>query len=178
MKTETVMWLFPIVFMIHDFEEIIMMSPWVKANAEFLTRRFPRMAARMLPHFDKLSTSSFALGVTAMFLMVSAVTLISVELDLYALWAGAVIGYFVHLAIHVGQFLTARRYVPVVLTSVITAPYCVWALFVINQRHPLPAPETLAWTAAAVVIIGVSVPLAHILAARFQGWLERVYGAK
>jgi hypothetical protein len=178
MKTETIMWLFPIVFMFHDFEEVIMMSPWVAKNAEFITQRFPRLAARMLPHFRGLTTSSFALAVALMFLIVSTVTLISVELDLYALWTGVLIGYFIHLVVHIGQFVVVRRYVPVVVTSFITAPYCVWAFLVIRARCAPPWGETILWAAAAVVVIAVSVPLAHALAARFQRWLETGYGAE
>src|SRR4030042_4485016 len=87
MRTETIMWLFPIIFMIHDFEEVIMFKPWVTKNAGFMKKRFPRLAARTLPHMEGLSTSSFAVAVAGMFLIVSTVTLISVELDLYYLWA-------------------------------------------------------------------------------------------
>jgi hypothetical protein len=172
MKTETVMWLFPVIFMIHDFEEVIMFKPWVTKNAGFIKKRFPRLAARMLPHMEDLSTSSFALGVAGMFLMVSAVTLISVELDLYCLWAAAVIGYFIHLIVHVGQFLVVRRYVPVVITSIITAPYCVWALSVVNGRHPLPTGPTLLWSAVAFAVIAGAVVFMHALAARFERWLK------
>lgn len=173
MKTETIMWLLPIIFMIHDFEEIIMFKPWVRKNAHFLRTRFPRMAARMLPHFEGLSTSAFALAVAVMFLIVASVTLIAVEYDLYALWAGVLIAFFIHLVIHVGQFLVVKRYVPVIITSLVAAPYCVWALVVVNARHPLPRAETLLWSAAALVVIAGALPLAHSLAARFERWLNR-----
>jgi hypothetical protein len=173
MKTETIMWLFPIVFMIHDFEEIVMFKPWIAKNASDLKRRFPRLAARMLPHMEGLSTSAFALAVAVMFLIVSTTTLIAIEFDLYALWAGALIGYFIHLIIHIGQFLVFRRYVPVVITSIITAPYCVWAVIVVNTRHPLPAGPTLLCSAAALIIIGGALPLVHAMAARFQRFLDR-----
>ncbi len=173
MKTETIMWLFPIVFMIHDFEEIIMMRPWVDRNAPYLKERFPRIAARALPHLEALSTSSYALAIFLMFLSVSAVTLISVEFDLYALWAGVLIGYFIHAILHVTQFLAFRRYVPVVITSLITAPYCIWALIVINHRHPLPTDPTLVWTAVALVFIGGSLVLFLAIAARFERWLAK-----
>jgi hypothetical protein len=175
MKTETIMWLFPIIFMIHDFEEIVMMRPWLEKNRTYLSGRFPRLAARMLAHFEGLSTSAFALAVAVMFLIVSAATLIAVELDLYALWAGALIGYFLHLIIHIVQFLVFRRYVPVVITSIVTAPYCVWALIVVNTRQPLPAGQTLMWSAAAVIVIGGALPLVHALAARFQRWLKAAF---
>jgi hypothetical protein len=178
MKTETIMWLLPIVFMIHDFEEIIMMKPWVTKNSAFIASRFPRLAARMLGHFEGLSTSAFALAVLAMFLLVSTVTLISVELELYALWAGVLIGFLVHLLVHIGQFIVVRRYVPVVITSIIAAPYCVWALIVVNERHPLPPGPTLAWSAVAIVVIAVSLPLVHASAARFERWLARRYAVR
>lgn len=175
MKTETIMWLFPILFMIHDFEEVIMFKPWAKKNAGYMRRRFPRIAARMLPHFEGLSTSSFALAVAGMFVIVSAVTLISVEGNLYALWAGAVIGYLAHLVVHVGQFLVVRRYVPVVITSLVTAPYCVWALIVVNGRHPLPPARTLLWSALAFVVIIGAVAAMHGLASRFERWLKKAF---
>jgi hypothetical protein len=181
MKTETIMWLLPAVFMIHDFEEIIMFKPWVGKNAEFLRVRFPRLAARLLPHMAGLSTSAFALAVALIFLIITTVTLIAVEFELYALWAGFVIGYFIHLVIHVGQFLAVRRYVPVIVTSIVTAPYCVWALLVVNARHPLPKAETLIWAAATLLFLAPGVTLAHRVAAGFDRWLKRRFseaGAK
>jgi hypothetical protein len=33
------MWLLPIVFMIHEFEQIIMMKPWAAKNANEIQRR-------------------------------------------------------------------------------------------------------------------------------------------
>jgi hypothetical protein len=175
MKTETIMWLLPIVFMIHDFEEVIMFKPWAGKNAPYLRQRFPRLAARMLPHFEGLSTSAFALAVAVMFLVVSIATLVAVEFNLYALWAGVLIGFFIHLIIHVVQFAVFRRYVPVVITSLITAPYCVWALLVVNARHPLPVGPTIFWSGAALVVIAGALFFVHSLAARFERWLKRTF---
>jgi len=175
MKTETIMWLFPIVFMIHDFEELIMFKPWVKKNAPFMKKKFPRLAARMLPHMEGLSTSSFAFAVLGMFLIVSTVTFVSVQWDLYVLWAGAVIGYFVHLLAHIAQFVAVRRYVPVVITSVVTAPYCLWALVEVDARHPLPPGPTIVLSVVALVVIGAGIALLHILAARFERWLKAAF---
>ncbi len=175
MKTETIMWLFPIIFMIHDFEEVIMFKPWVTKNAGFMKKRFPRLAARMLPHMEGLSTSSFALAVAGMFLIVSAVTLISVELDLYSLWAGAVIGYFIHLVIHVTQFLVVRRYVPVVVTSLVTAPYCVWALSSSTGGTRCRRSRRSCGPWRRFVIIVGAVYGMHALAARFERWLKAAF---
>ena len=43
-KIETLMWLLPIVFMLHDFEEIIMFKPWMNANCAALEKRLPTWA--------------------------------------------------------------------------------------------------------------------------------------
>ena len=39
--------LFPIIFMIHEFEEIIMIEKWMNKNRSDFDRRFPRIAQRM-----------------------------------------------------------------------------------------------------------------------------------
>jgi hypothetical protein len=49
--------------------------------------RFPSLATRVLPHLERLSTSSLALAVAEEFLLLSAVTYFAVEYRLYAGWA-------------------------------------------------------------------------------------------
>lgn len=61
-------WLFPILFIFHDFEEIIFMRAWINKNRSFLRGRFPVLAPKMFAHFDPITTSAFALGVAEEFL--------------------------------------------------------------------------------------------------------------
>jgi len=37
-----IVWLFLIVFMLHEFEEIIFLKPWVGKNSAYLSKRFPK----------------------------------------------------------------------------------------------------------------------------------------
>ena len=39
MRMESIMWLFPIFFMIHDFEEIIFAKSWLEKNNDHCFRR-------------------------------------------------------------------------------------------------------------------------------------------
>ena len=41
-------YLFPIVFMLHDFEEIIMQQRWMERNADELCRRFPVLRKQIM----------------------------------------------------------------------------------------------------------------------------------
>ena len=172
-KTETLMWFLPIVFMLHDFEEIIMFKPWMNANRAALEKRLPAPAVNILASHGNISTSAYALAVAEEFIVLSALTLLAVEFELYVFWAGMMLGFFIHLLIHVGQFLVYRKYVPVILTSLPAGLYCLIALHDLNVRHPLDWGSVAIWTFIALLVIGTNLVLALKLAAIFDGWLGK-----
>lgn len=172
MKIETAMWLLPVVFMIHDFEEIIMIKPWAAKNSAEIQRRFPALASRMLPHLERLSTSSLALAVAEEFVLLSAVTYFAVEYELYSVWAGVLLAFFIHLLIHIVQFVIYGKYVPVIVTSLITSVYCVFALYFLHLYNYLVWPDIAKWTMISVVVLIVNLVFVHLMAARFEKWLN------
>lgn len=167
------MWLLPIVFMIHDFEEIIMMKPWAARNAGMLQKRFPGLAKGILAHLQQQSTSSFALAVAEEFILLSALTLWTVERGLYSVWAGILIAYFAHLLIHMAQFAAFRQYVPVIITSLLTSIYCIWALVEMNLRGLIVWQEAWLWAGIGIVVVVVNVITALWAARRFEQWLNQ-----
>lgn len=172
MKTETLMWLLPIVFMLHDFEEIIMVQAWVEHNAGQLRTRFPQLASGLLPHLEKLSTSSFALAVAEEFVLLSVVTYVTVELELYSVWAGILVGFFIHLIAHIVQFAIYQRYIPAIFTSVLSSIYCLSALYYLNARNLLAGAKVSPWAFVALIVLVANVILAHKLAAWFEQYLK------
>jgi len=172
MKLETLMWLLPVVFMFHDFEEIIMMKPWFAKNSRDLQQRFPLMASRLLPHFESLSTSSFALAVAEEFLLLSVITFLAVEHELYALWTGFLLAFFFHLIVHLIQFALYRKYVPVIMTSLLSIPYCIFALYFLNSHNVLDWSDVIRWAIIAAVVTVSNMVFVHWLAARFEKWLN------
>lgn len=52
-KFISVIWLLPIVFMIHDFEEIIFMEWWIKKEMITLEKKYPQI----LKVYDGLNTA-------------------------------------------------------------------------------------------------------------------------
>ncbi len=172
-KAETLMWLLPIVFMFHDFEEIIMFKPWLTANLPKFEKRFPKWVSRAAAGKSKMSTSAFALAVAEEFVVLSTLTLLAVELELFPFWAGMMLGFFIHLLIHIGQFAAYRGYVPVILTSLPCGLYCLIALHDLNIYHPLDWGLVATWTLASLLIIGANLALALRLAIKFDAWLEK-----
>ena len=164
----TIVWLLPIVFMIHDFEEIIFLKPWIRKNGGYLAERFPRISKRLLPRLDGLSTSAFALAVAEEFVLLSLITLGSVLFDNYLLWLAAFMGFFVHLLMHVGQWIVVRRYIPAIWTTFLALIYCVYTLHVIIAKNIFRPSEIALWTIVGLVLVGGNLIFTHKLAAMFD----------
>lgn len=126
--THTLIWLFPIAFMFHDFEEIILGEPWLrKHGAEIkgiIRKRFPAfLAEQMAAALDK-STAEFAFPVSLIFALTAISAFLAVEYRQYGFFLAASGLFFLHAFMHVGQAIALRRYIPAVITSVlIIIPY-------------------------------------------------------
>ncbi|MGM9828743.1 MAG: HXXEE domain-containing protein [Muribaculaceae bacterium] len=53
--------IFPILFCIHDAEEIFTQHRWMREHGPRLKKRFPRMG-KLLDHLGELSTGAFAVA--------------------------------------------------------------------------------------------------------------------
>jgi hypothetical protein len=172
MTTETLMWAFPSVFMLHEFEEVIGFRPWLERNRAALLKRYPRGGQRLLQHYDALSTSSFALAAVSEFVLLSVLTFLCAIMGWTSFFAGIVIGYLVHLLVHLGQFLLWRRYVPMIATTLLTAPYGIYVLYELSYRQQITLAQTLLSAVIATVIIFLNLIGVLRLVGRFERWLR------
>ncbi|WP_342430113.1 HXXEE domain-containing protein [Neobacillus sp. FSL H8-0543] len=77
---QTLIWLFPIMFILHDFEEIIMVERWMKRNSTIIYDILPkRIADRVIKQFS-MSTAQFAVVVLVIFLFVSSSTVMATNM--------------------------------------------------------------------------------------------------
>jgi hypothetical protein len=160
----TIVWLFPIVFMLHEFEEIIFFKPWIRKNGIYLSERFPWLAKRLLPRFESLSVPAFTVAVAEEFILLSIITALSVLFDDYLLWLGVFMGFFVHLLIHLGQWLMLRKYIPAIYTTIVSVIYCLFSLTYILKEKLFQGNDLLIWTFAGFGIVALNLILAHKLA--------------
>lgn len=163
-----IVWIFPIVFMLHEFEEIIFLKPWVGKNGAYLSTRFPKLAKRFLPRFENMSVSAFTVAVAEEFILLSIVTIASVLLDNYLLWFGVFMGFFIHLLMHLAQWLILRKYIPVIYTTIISLLYCLFSLRYILKENLFLIHEIIIWTFIGFGIVALNLLLAHKLAAWFD----------
>jgi hypothetical protein len=158
--------------MIHDFEEIIFMKPWVNRNAPYLKEKYPVIPKKLLAHVSSLSTSAFALIVAEEFILISVITFLAYKNGSYYLWFGIFMGFFIHLIMHIFQWVVFRRYVPTIVTSLLASVYCVYAFREIMSYNMFTISEVISWSVIGLLIVVINVALGHYFAAYFDRWLN------
>lgn len=168
---KVMVWLFPILFIFHDFEEIIFMEAWISKNRHYLSERFPILSKRILPHFDNITTSSFAFGVAEEFIIISIITVISYVMNWYNLWLGLFIAFTLHLVIHCLQTLIIRKYVPAIITSVICLPICIYMIKYIVKLFQLDT--VVLYSILGFIVMVVNLGIIHKGMDIFSRWLTQ-----
>ena len=129
------LWSLPAMFLLHDAEEVLFLPPWLRRNREWLARRFPQLARRMLLHFDGISPLRFAAMAAEELVLLVAVTACAALAGCYYPWLALFLAFGMHLLIHLGQWAAVGRYVPVIATSLPCLACCGRGLCImINSR--------------------------------------------
>lgn len=119
-------------FVIHDFEEIIMIEKWLHKNSAVIYHKLPkRMADRIMKQFS-MSTAQFAVAVLVIFLFVSISTFLANQYVIQGLFGDVYIFtvvtlvFFLHAFTHIGQSIILRSITPGVITSLLVIiPYSI-----------------------------------------------------
>lgn len=120
---------FPIVFLIHELEEIFVAPKWMQKKKAELEKQFPRAAALVgqLASLDRKGFSYAVLEELVIVLFCTFYVLEDANVGLY-LWAAMVLAYSAHIAFHLVQAAACRSYVPGVVTAVLCIPFCAMAV--------------------------------------------------
>lgn len=170
-------WL-PVVFMVHDFEEIVMFEPWLRKNRADVSRRYPFIGRLLARSHAGLSTSAYAVAVLHEFVIIAGLTVFALWSGQGGLWFGAFAAFGLHLLVHVAQWLIYGRYVPFIVTTLLALPYCGYTAVRYLAATSLTSGELLAWTAVGVSVTLLSFPSAFALAGRFERWKNTSYLAE
>jgi len=103
---ERVFWLFPIVFMIHEMEEIIGFRLWFEKNFD-LVKKYSTLEKL----YSNFSSEGFAIAVLEEYIICIVVTGISI------FWE-----------IHIIQSLVIRRYIPALISSIALLPISIFLI--------------------------------------------------
>jgi len=159
--------LLPLIFIFHDMEEIIGFG-WFFRNNPGIFERFPPIAKV----YRGFTTEGMALAVYEEFIPFFGISILAYFIQnaiLNAVWFGLLISLTGHFAVHIGQSLYIRKYIPSLITSVICLPLCI---LLIKQ-----SAECISFDIATSAVIAASIPL-MVANLKFAHWLMHRYGKK
>lgn len=131
----------PLLFMLHDFEEMIVRKAWMGKYAPVLYKRFPRMK-KQIELLQKMSSAAFAIAVAEEFIILGVVSMAvlysSFAQWVFLSWIALLWAFFFHLLVHIMQGIVLRQYTPGVMTSVLCLSYSVYTLYALTAGgYPL-----------------------------------------
>ena len=155
---------FPIAFLIHDTEEILVQRKWMLAHKEGLLRRLPRLRSMIL-HLSSLSTKAFTIAVIEELVLLLLATAYYLIGGPYAVevWVALFVSFSVHFLVHIGQGIIVKGYVPGGITSILLLPYSYYGISSICKEMDC----------GKLVLLGVIGFISIAMNLRFAHWLGR-----
>lgn len=150
-----IVWSLPLLFVFHDFEEIICMNHWVRKNEARLTAILPERMLFLVRHMKQTSTAAFSAGVAEEYGIIMLVSMIAYRTDWYYLWLGLFIAFMAHLVVHILQAIAVRGYVPALFTSVLCIPVSLCILMRIGSHFIISKAIMYSFLGLAIMIINL-----------------------
>ena len=160
---EKYIWLFPVLFIFHDLEEIIGLGAWGRKNTPMIEKRMPKLAVIYQKMFSQYSTEGMALAVFEELLLCILVCLIAIVFQFYQLWIGVFMAYILHLFMHMGQTIIWHGYIPAVATSLIAAPVSILVLRDSLRILNFDIGTVILWSFVGLITIALNLKFAHFL---------------
>ena len=157
---------FPLLFVIHEAEEVLVQHRWMKAHRTDLERRFP-WSHNILAHLSRLGRRAFAIAALEELLVLSLATcyvLVGGTCSMQV-WSALFMAFSLHLLVHVAQAVAVGGYVPGLATSLLLLPFAAYGLWSIWLA--MGCLEFMAWGLAGVAFMVANLRLAHWLGSRF-----------
>ena len=139
---QNIFWLFPIIFMLHEMEEIIGFRIWLDKNRDIVSK-YNKLSIL----YQNFSNEGFSIAVLEEYLLCIIITCISIFFKTYIVLIGAFIAFSLHLLVHILQSIIIKRYILSLASSIILLPI---SIFLISK-----AIYTFKYTFFSIVISSV-----------------------
>ncbi|WP_271811329.1 HXXEE domain-containing protein [Clostridium beijerinckii] len=156
----SLIWLFPLIFMVHDFEEIIFQEWWFNKERSALLKKYPKVARK----YEMISTAGFALAVSEEFIVLLVISLTSIVFQWYYLWLGTLVTFLIHLTIHIVQWAIYKKYVPAIITVIPAAIYSIYAICFVYESCNIKLLSGIMWSIVSMIIFWANLFFVHRIA--------------
>ncbi len=157
-------WLFPIIFIFHDMEEIVGFIPWLNKNKSFLEKKY----SKFIKNYEGVSTEGFALAVFEELILLLIICIASYFSDFYGIWLGGFIGCVLHFFVHIIESIVVRKYIPALITSILALPVGIYIIYDSIRILSYPTTEIVIYSILGALLIGVNIRFAHWIMSRYS----------
>lgn len=161
-----IIWLFPLLFIFHDFEEIIFIKYWIQKNENYLQAIVPSRFIPVINHMKKISTAAFAFGAAEEYILILIICIVSFLTNWYYLWLGCFIAFILHTFVHIFQSLFIKKYVPALATSLICTPISI--VILINIWNQFSILKVFLYSLLSCVIMIGNITFIHWLIGKLE----------
>ncbi|WP_257535999.1 HXXEE domain-containing protein [Metabacillus litoralis] len=133
LEIHNAIWLFLVIFMLHDFEEIISVESWSKKTSNLVESNDSRLK-KLIWSFWNINSHSFAKRDVVIFLVASTIVFIKVQF-IESEWVAILFMIFLcfvllHNLVHILQTLILKTYTPVLYTAIgLVTPYTIYLFY-------------------------------------------------
>ena len=159
-------WMLPILFILHDFEEMIVMPLWK-------IRHHQKLATFKKPFFGSVTQgSAFAVGVLEEFIILVFISVFCQLTHNSLLYLSFVVAYTSHFIIHYIMCLQFRGYVPGVVTVTLELPM---VLMIIFHYWPsdVSSSSVVVYLLLTMLITFTNLKIMHLIMPKIQTHLEK-----
>ena len=140
--------LFPALFMLHELEEII----WMPSFVEKLSTHFSDN--RILSYYTPFTFNAIVLE---QFLILLLSLFLSYQFNNYTIYITIVIAYIYHVFGHLIQTVVIRKYVPGLLTGILTS---LFSLYYLNPNIPI---ELFGYSLLTLLVIVLNLVVSFMI---------------
>lgn len=171
-KMEMLCWLSPVLFMLHDMEEIVLGMAWKRTEPY---RRHYLQLGRV-PFGTADSTAGLSACVYEEFLILCVVSLTSAYTNWYGLWFGMAAANIMHLIVlHLILIpLVYHAYVPGFITALFTVIPCGWMLWQAQMQLGMSIGKIVIWCMIGAVVSIVNLKFLHKKAAVISACIKHM----
>lgn len=158
--------LLPIIFIIHDMEEIVGFG-WFFRNNPWLFDRYPKF----MDMYRDLKEMAWKIGVYEEFIPFFGLSLLAYYFQsdiLNAVWFGFFLDLVAHFFVHIGLSIKIRKFIPSVITSCVGIPISGLILYKCARLMTFDLKTVI------FIIVGIVLMIGNFIFLRwFMTWLSR-----
>ena len=161
-----------VLFMIHEFDEIIFVRAWIKAckDSRNVSDIWNRSGDKVYP-----STAALALMIAEEFILLSILFGLCILFEWPEFAAGIIIAYALHLFGHLAEAAKSKRWSPGAPTAAATLPLIAVLILMLAAANPFDPLRILPAAVLTALILLFNIIMLHKAAPRMQKFIDSVY---